>query len=61
MTALPQPANVSQNVPINSAAYFRVSMAAPSEFSLPQRENAPEKQQIQEWRRPLGNLLICRG
>src|SRR3954462_7093498 len=29
ITALPQPANVSQNVPIASAAYFLVSMVLP--------------------------------
>src|SRR5690348_2234659 len=28
ITALPHPANVSQNVPINSAAYFLASMGA---------------------------------
>src|SRR5579872_3480924 len=34
MTALPHPANVSQNVPINSAAYFLASMGASQICSL---------------------------
>src|ERR1700744_5018623 len=35
ITALPHPANVSQNVPINSAAYFFVSIRVPPVSSPP--------------------------
>src|SRR5438874_4980768 len=53
MTALPHPANVSQNVPISSAAYFLVSMETPPRFviaPLPLVENKPESSQISKWR-----------
>src|SRR5215475_13269119 len=61
MTALPHPANVSQNVPINSAAYFLVSMGhlrdSHFRFALPQRENPPKKQQIRERRHSAAAIL----
>src|SRR4051794_23767189 len=43
MTALPQPANVSQNVPMASAAYFFVSARCFSPDLLPDRPKRPEQ------------------
>src|SRR5262245_41633269 len=59
MTALPHPANVSQNVPINSAAYFRVSMKHLPLY--PGGKILPKSSKFRNGGAPACNLLICRG
>src|SRR5215469_6515602 len=49
ITALPHPANVSQNVPISSAAYFRASIGSLRELLLlgyPRAKICPKSSEI---------------